>query len=89
MAGVLDGLGDVDSQSSRAVSPFLAKEAADVSKLKMWRGGDSSGLPVWAHCDDKGAHDREAARQEWTKGDVTTEGLVLLLTLKMQEGAAS
>ena len=40
----------MDSQSPRAVSPFLAKEAADVSKLKIWRGGDDSGLPVWAQC---------------------------------------
>ena len=42
----------------RAVSPFLAKETADVSKLKMWRGGDDSGLPVGAQGADGGACDR-------------------------------
>ena len=58
VAGVPAGLRDMDSQFPRAVSPFLAKETADVSKLKMWRGGDDSGLPVRAQCADGGACDR-------------------------------
>lgn len=58
VAGVPAGLRDMDSQFPRAVSPFLAKETADVSKLKMWQGGDDSGLPVRAQCADGGACDR-------------------------------
>jgi len=58
VAGVPAGPRDMDSQFPRAVSPFLAKETADVSKLKMWRGGDDSGLPVGAQGADGGACDR-------------------------------
>lgn len=64
VAGVLAFLRDMDPKSPRAVSSFLAKETANVSKLKIWQGGDDSQFPVGAQCDDEGACDSEAAGQE-------------------------
>lgn len=78
--------------------PFHGKrDFADVNKLRMLRWGDDSALFVWARCDHKGPYNSEAAREGLAEGDGAMEAkrqsleepLVLLLPLKLEEGARS